>query len=90
MAGQFYGDSLAFGRLMYLWRLFEVPLMEGVSAGASLEFGQNRESKKGETTLYGNTNWNGGMLHGAAHFSSKRHAMLKAVINVRVCKEAGI
>jgi len=37
--GQFYGDSLAFGRLIYLRRLAEVPLTEGVYAGASLEVG---------------------------------------------------
>ncbi len=38
--GQFYGESLAFGRLVYLRRLSEVPLTEGVYAGVSLEAGR--------------------------------------------------
>jgi NTE family protein len=38
--GQFYGDSLAFGRLMYYRKLSKAVLTEGVYAGASLEAGR--------------------------------------------------
>jgi NTE family protein len=38
--GQFYGDSLAFGRLVYYRKLSKAVLTEGVYAGASLEVGR--------------------------------------------------
>ena len=38
--GQFYGESLNFGRLVYLRKLSEGTLTEGVYAGASLEAGR--------------------------------------------------
>jgi NTE family protein len=38
--GQFLGDSLAFGRLMYYRRVAKVMLLEGVYAGFSLEAGR--------------------------------------------------
>jgi NTE family protein len=38
--GQFYGDSLAFGRLVYYRKLSKAVLTEGVYAGASLEAGR--------------------------------------------------
>jgi len=38
--GQFYGESLSFGRLVYLRKLSEGTLTEGVYAGASLEAGR--------------------------------------------------
>jgi NTE family protein len=38
--GQFYGDSLTFGRLMYYRKLSKAVLTEGVYAGASLEAGR--------------------------------------------------
>jgi len=38
--GQFYGDSLGFGRLVYLYKLSESMLTQGMYAGASLEAGR--------------------------------------------------
>jgi len=38
--GQFYGESIAFGRLMYYRKLSKAVLTEGVYAGASLEAGR--------------------------------------------------
>jgi NTE family protein len=38
--GQFYGDSLGFGRLVYYRKLSKAVLTEGVYAGASLEAGR--------------------------------------------------
>jgi NTE family protein len=38
--GQFYGESLAFGRLLYYRKLSRAVLTEGVYAGASLEAGR--------------------------------------------------
>ena len=38
--GQFYGESLAFGRLVYYRKLSKAVLTEGVYAGASLEAGR--------------------------------------------------
>jgi NTE family protein len=38
--GQFYGETLAFGRLVYLQKLSEGTLTEGVYAGASFEAGR--------------------------------------------------
>jgi len=38
--GQFYGESLEFGRLVYLYKLSAAALTEGVYAGASLEAGR--------------------------------------------------
>jgi NTE family protein len=38
--GQFYGESLSFGRLVYLRKLSAGTLTEGVYAGASLEAGR--------------------------------------------------
>ncbi len=38
--GQFYGDSLAFGRLVYYRKLSKAVMTEGVYAGASLEVGR--------------------------------------------------
>jgi NTE family protein len=38
--GQFYGESLSFGRVVYLRKLSEGTLTEGVYAGASLEAGR--------------------------------------------------
>ncbi|HUJ19242.1 MAG TPA: patatin-like phospholipase family protein [Nitrospirota bacterium] len=38
--GQFYGESLTFGRLMYYRKLTKAVLTEGVYAGASLEAGR--------------------------------------------------
>lgn len=38
--GQLLGTSLAFGRLAYLYRLHDLPLLEGVYTGVSLEAGR--------------------------------------------------
>jgi NTE family protein len=40
LTGQFYGESLSFGRLMYYRKLTKAVLTEGVYAGASLEAGR--------------------------------------------------
>ncbi len=40
LTGQFYGDSLTFGRLVYYRKLSKAVLTEGVYAGASLEAGR--------------------------------------------------